>query len=84
MCHGRYGESVVLTEEVLQRQRETSGGEHPQTIHCMTCLANMKSLNEELAAAKDIFEAVLSIQKRIYGHGNAKTWTTMRLIGQVT
>ncbi|KAJ7731274.1 hypothetical protein B0H16DRAFT_1696776 [Mycena metata] len=74
---GRYKQAARLQEEVLEKQRQLLGENHPKTLQTMGNLANSYSDLGEHQKAKELRILVLEKVRQLLGENHPKTLTTM-------
>ncbi|KAJ7743362.1 hypothetical protein B0H16DRAFT_1377269 [Mycena metata] len=74
---GRYKQALKLQEEVLEKQKQVLGQDHPDTLHTMGYLAGLYSSLGEHVKAHGIQVLVLEKQKQILGENHPDTLRTM-------
>ncbi|KAJ7742628.1 hypothetical protein B0H16DRAFT_1022404 [Mycena metata] len=74
---GKYKHSEELLEEVLQKQKQVLGEDHPDTLHTMGTLANSYSDLGEHQKAKELRSVVLEKQTQFLGNDHPDTLRTM-------
>ncbi|KAJ7840733.1 hypothetical protein B0H14DRAFT_3140449 [Mycena olivaceomarginata] len=74
---GKYKQTERLLEEVLKKQKQLLGDDHPDTLGTMGNLANIYSDLGELRKAKELSVIVLEKQKQLLGDDHSDTLRTM-------
>ncbi|KAJ7735165.1 P-loop containing nucleoside triphosphate hydrolase protein [Mycena metata] len=74
---GKYKHAEELLEEVLQKQKQFLGEDHPDTLFTMGNLGNSYSALGEHQKAKELISVVLEKQKQFLGEDHPNTLFTM-------
>ncbi|KAJ7724094.1 hypothetical protein B0H16DRAFT_328102 [Mycena metata] len=74
---GRYQQVTRLQEEVLEKQRQLLGEDHPKALQTMGNLANSYSDLGEHQKARELRILVLEKQRQVLGENHPDTLTTM-------
>ncbi|KAJ7901372.1 P-loop containing nucleoside triphosphate hydrolase protein, partial [Mycena leptocephala] len=75
--NGKYGQAEKLLEEVLEKQKQLLGENHPDTLDTMGYLANTYSDLGEHQKAGELKGIVLEKQKQLLGENHPDTLRTM-------
>ncbi|KAF8195144.1 P-loop containing nucleoside triphosphate hydrolase protein [Mycena galopus ATCC 62051] len=74
---GKYKQSEKLLEEMLEKQKQLLGDNHPDTLRTMSNLANTYSSLGEHQKAEELNVTVLEKQKQLLGDNHPDTLHTM-------
>ncbi|KAJ7810086.1 hypothetical protein B0H14DRAFT_2379321 [Mycena olivaceomarginata] len=74
---GKYKQTEKLLEEVLKKEKQLLGDNHPDTLGTMGNLANIYSDLGELRKAEELSVIVLEKQKQLLGDDHSDTLHTM-------
>ncbi|KAJ7743366.1 hypothetical protein B0H16DRAFT_1422938 [Mycena metata] len=74
---GRYKQAAKLEEEVLEKQKQVLGQDHPDTLYTMGNLAGSYSNLGEYQKAKEFQVIVLEKQKHVLGENHPNTLHTL-------